>query len=60
MAGSPNPEDMGVNAVQAGSPHNFPLTAPEPGLPTAEGGRWIRRKQGSNADQQWEEARQHA
>jgi hypothetical protein len=60
MAGSPNPEDVGVNAVQAGPPHSSPPKAPEPGLPTAAGGRWIRRKQEPNADQQWEEARQHA
>jgi hypothetical protein len=60
MAGSPNPENVGANAVQAGPPHSFSPKAPEPGLPTAAGGRWTRRKQESNADQQWEEARQHA
>jgi hypothetical protein len=60
MAGSSNPEDVGVNAVQAGPPHNYPRRAPGPGLPTAAGGRWTKRKQESNADQQWEEARQRA
>ncbi len=59
-AESPYPEDVGVSAVQAEPPHRSPRKAPRPGLPTAAGEQWIRRKQESDANQQWEEARQHA
>ncbi len=58
--GSPDPEDVGVSAVQAEPPHCLPRKAPRLGLLTAAGEQWIRKKQESNADQQWEEARQHA
>jgi hypothetical protein len=59
-AGSPDPEDVGVSAVQAEPPHRLPRKVPRPGLPTTAGKQWIRKKQESNADLQWEEARQHA
>jgi hypothetical protein len=59
-AGPPNPEDVGVSAVQAEPPHCSPRKAPRPGLPTAARGQRVWRKQESNADQQWEEARQRA
>ncbi len=59
-AGSPDPEDVGVSAVQAEPPHWLPRKAPRLGLPAAAEEQWIRKKQEPNANQQWEEARQHA
>ncbi len=59
-AESPGPEDVEVNAVQVEPPHRFPREAPRPSSPTAVGEQWTKRKQESSADQQWEEARQHA
>ncbi len=57
---SPDPGDAGVNTVQAKPPRCPPREAPRLGLPTAAGEQWIRKKQESAADQQWEEARLHA
>jgi hypothetical protein len=57
---SPDPEDAGVNTVQAKSPRCPPREAPRLGLPAVTGGQWTRKKQESAADQQWEEARQYA
>jgi hypothetical protein len=51
---------MGVSAVQAEPPHRLPRKALRPGLSTAAGEQWTRKKQEPNADQQWEEARQCA
>ncbi len=59
-AGSPYPESVGVSAVQARPPHRPPHKTPRTGHPSAAGEQWIRGEQEPSADQQWEEARQHA